>query len=318
MPGRRETHRIFKRRALLSSGAVVLWAAGAAADTSESPAARADRLFQEGKQLLQAGKPAEACPRLAESQRLDPGTGTLLALALCHESEGMTASAWREFQDVLVAAGQAGREDRLELARTHAAALEAALSRLVVDVTATQGRDEIVVRLDGQILPATEWGKPLPADPGEHVVQASARAKAPWSTKIVLAKGPRTETLSVPPLEAATSERPADAGRAIGFVVGGAGIAALGVGAFFGVRAITLAGDVRSRCPSSPCTDAGAVGVNDEARTSAWISDVALGFGVLGVALGTYLVVRPRPNVVARVAPFAGTTGGGAMLSGTF
>ena len=62
---------------------VTLVASPARAQTPEAPMAAADRLFREGRSALEAGRYAEACPTLAQSQQLDTGMGTLLALALC-------------------------------------------------------------------------------------------------------------------------------------------------------------------------------------------------------------------------------------------
>jgi len=72
----------------------------ALADDQRQRAAAAEALFQEGRALLMAGKAEQACPKLEDSQRLDPATGTLMALALCHEQEGKLASAWAAFADV--------------------------------------------------------------------------------------------------------------------------------------------------------------------------------------------------------------------------
>ena len=48
----------------------------------------AESLFREGKRLSGEHKFAEACPKFAESYKLDPGLGTLLNLAICHEVGG--------------------------------------------------------------------------------------------------------------------------------------------------------------------------------------------------------------------------------------
>src|SRR4051812_8772615 len=71
----------------------------ARARAEPSSSAFAEALFREGKHLLSAGKLDEACPKLEESQRLDPKPGTLINLAYCHERQGRAATAWGEYAE---------------------------------------------------------------------------------------------------------------------------------------------------------------------------------------------------------------------------
>ncbi|MCC6559021.1 MAG: hypothetical protein IT372_39360, partial [Polyangiaceae bacterium] len=73
-------------------------ASGVARADEPAPApveSRAEALFQEGKRLLEEGRVAEACARLAASEAIDPTVGTLGLLAACHEQEGRIATAAR-------------------------------------------------------------------------------------------------------------------------------------------------------------------------------------------------------------------------------
>ena len=116
---------------------IALAPAAFAGDASTQAAAEA--LFREGRALMQQGKYPEACQKLKESQRLDPGAGTLLNLAACYERGGQTASAWATYREAAASAARSGRKDWEATARERAHQLEPTLSSLTIDVPPGSG-----------------------------------------------------------------------------------------------------------------------------------------------------------------------------------
>jgi serine/threonine-protein kinase len=171
------------------------------ADPSEADRARATGLFRDGRALMAAKRYADACPLLEESQRLDPGGGTLLNVALCHELQGRTATAWSDFQEALSLAEHDGRADRASAAQSHLRDLEPRLARLAIEVPPEARVPGLTVRRDGAELAAASWNIAYPIDSGEHVVEAEAPGRSPWRGTIAIRDGATSQTVRVPVLE---------------------------------------------------------------------------------------------------------------------
>jgi hypothetical protein len=304
----------------------------ALASLASAPARAADAnapataLFEEGRALLEAGNYRDACPILERSLRQSPGTGTLLALAICHEGLGATATAWNEFRDVADASKGEGRADREQFARDRMKKLDPRLAHIAVAVPASEASAPgLVVTRDGQVVGPPLWGVDVAVDRGDHELRATANGRAPWSTTVHVEDGQRRAvTVEMAPLSgvAAASVEPtreappsvagptddsaatASGRRTAGWIIGAAGAAALGVGTFFGIRAIALSNDAKSRCSPSSCTDAAAVSENNDAKVAAWAADGAVGLGLIAAGIGAYLVLTSGSSA-------GGTTPGG-------
>src|SRR5882724_4165659 len=87
------------------------------ANAEERDPAAAQALFDEGRALMKTQRFAEACPKLKESQRLDPGIGTQFRLADCYEQQGKIASAWAAFLEVASLAAASDQKEREKAAR---------------------------------------------------------------------------------------------------------------------------------------------------------------------------------------------------------
>ena len=162
----------------------------------------AAQLFEAAGELMAAGKLADACPKYAESQRLDPQLGTLLHLAECLYAQGKTASAWANFKDAVDLAAARGdlREQKI---RARLAEIEPKVPRLTFRVSPTAPA-ELEIKRNGSVVGKPAWGLPLPVDPGEHAIAASAPGRMSWSQSFALPAGARV-TVDVPELPAADS-----------------------------------------------------------------------------------------------------------------
>lgn len=175
---------------------------GASAAPTPSEVAVAEALFREAKALLSQGNYAEACPKLAESQRIDPAGGTLFALALCYEADGKTASAWVVFGEAKAVAERDKRPDRVKSADEHIAALEKKLSVLTVNVAKeTRALPGLEVRRDDTALGLATLGVAVPVDPGKHRITASAPGYAPVTLEVELGAAADKKSVDIPALE---------------------------------------------------------------------------------------------------------------------
>jgi len=138
-----------------------------------SDAAAAEALFNEAQKLVAAGDYQGACPKFAESLRLDAGIGVMLYLADCYERTGRTASAWAEFKEAEeLATKQADR--RAATAHQRAAAIEPTLARLVVRVEPGADVPGLELHRDTTLVGRPQWGSSVPVDPGPHTIVVSA------------------------------------------------------------------------------------------------------------------------------------------------
>lgn len=178
---------------------------------TETRAAVAEALYRQARDLMAAGNYAEACPKFAESHRLDPATGTLLNLASCHERQGKLATAWIEYSEVIAAARRDAREDRVQYASERMALLEPQLSRLTLQLAPDADTPGLDIELDGAKVGRAVIGAPTPVDPGKHTVQASAPGKKPLTLTVEVAAAADQKTISIPRLEDADPEPPVQA-----------------------------------------------------------------------------------------------------------
>jgi len=319
----------------------------------------AEALFDEGKRLLIDGQLAPACEKLEQSQRIDPAVGTLLYLAECFEKSGRTASAWATFREAASAARASGQADRARIGQDRASRLEPKLVRLTVRVENENVSIEgFQLRRRGELVPRPVWGVPVPVDPGEQLIEATAPGYQPFSQRISVDKQPGTVTvpaltkLSVsdqpatkppPPLPPtasampASSSSPGDTGsnpadapapsnaqRSVGITLGIIGILGVGTGSYFGLRARSKNNEAKEHCPNSPkCDDAYGPELTEQANQAAVLSNTAFGVGGTALVAGGFLLLTApskarKSGLDLRFVPVAGAREVGAQVVGSF
>lgn len=277
----------------------------ARADNANSAAAQA--LFDQARHMMEQGKFEAACPKLEESQRLDPASGTLINLADCYDHEGKTATAWSTFLEAAAASDRVGNAARERVARARAAELQPKLSKLVIDVAPPSRITGLSVTRDGQSVDPPLWGTPIPIDPGTHTIVATAPGHAKWQYLVAVQPGPSRQTVEVPVLKAQPASAPAPsptrggsppapgngrqekggglgAGRTLALVAAGVGVIGVGVGTVFGLESKSKHDEAAKHCDGSLCRDQTGVDLKSGARSAGNVSTVAFVVGGVGLA----------------------------------
>lgn len=273
--------------------------------------------YDEAEALMAQGRVRDACPRYAESHRLDPQLGTLLHLAECLERNGQTATAWSRFREAAELAEKRS-DPRQELATQRASALVPRLSKIRINVA--PGSEPTVDR-DSLIIGKPLWGTPVPTDPGLHRITASAPGHKPWSVVIEVKPDASTTTIEVPPLQregapvaaatavaappaapppaqpapAAPAEQSKSSARWSALLVGGAGVVGVGIGSYFGLHSMSLKDDASEHCDGNLC-DAEGVGLKEDAIAAGNVSTAAFIIGGAALAAGVVMWIALAPD----------------------
>jgi hypothetical protein len=318
----------------LAAPAQLAWAAaptkGAAqaerAPTQDRPPSAPDRaaaqaLFDEGRELMEAGRHAEACPRFEESERLEPGLGTRFHLATCYEAVGRLASAHALYLEVAAEAATRKQEARERVARQRAGEVEPKLSRLTIEVPYASS-PALRVERDGALVGPAQWGLAVPVDPGKHRINAAAPGRVSWTTEVDVPGDAGVTRVNVPPLAEQRQGFFEPLPRKIGLAALGVGVGTIALGSVFVAQAISKKNaSEEAGCDDQSCPDEGSMELRRQALAAGDRATWAMGIGLVGLGAAAALFwVWPidEDEGDMQLAPVADLKGASLRLSGTF
>ena len=290
---------------------------------------RAREQFGQALALQTGGDWAGALALLKEVAAVKGTPQVRFNIALCEERLGRLVAALGDYE---LAASDATAEKTDQVRQEVESRLESLKARVPrVVVSRGLGADPASISLDGVSLGDSVLDNPLPADPGPHVVEATALGflsfkhafrVAEQQTAHIMVKLEAEPAKSQPFVQPA-ARPPAQAVRTAGFVVGGAGIASLiASGAMFYLRQHAIS-DLDEQCGAErkACPD-GARNTVDRGKLYTTLGDVTLAVGAVGLALGaTLVIVGGHSSEQASIGLAPGSAGaniGGASLLGRF
>ncbi len=332
--------------ALSSFGAVGVLTAAPAHAQSDADRATARQLGGEGQEALDKKDFKTAEDRFRRADQLFHAPTLALGLARAYAANGKYVEAQETYNRIVregVPAGApAAFQNAVESARTEMASVSPKIGAVVITVT---GADNPKVTVDEQPFPNAALGVKRAANPGVHVIRASADGYKTADARVTVTEaGTATANLTlekdlnaavaalpptgpaagtVPSNGTGTGTGPAPASnlspppepsgggssvKTIGLVLMGVGGAGLVVGGITGVMAMGKHSDLEKECPGGKCTSLRQSDV-DSYKSLGTISTI--GFIAGGVlAAGGAVLFFTAPKEGARSASNAATTRG--------
>jgi serine/threonine-protein kinase len=314
---------------------------------------KADALFKEGKKLMADKRYAEACPKLEQSMKLDPGIGTELNIGKCYEDWGRIGKALIAYKRALDMANEA-KDKRVPQIQELVDGLDSQAPRLTIKLPSGASADGVKVTLDGDVI--TTFGTALIVDPGPKTIEYTVDDGPKKSKTVPVDRGGDSEvTLDIPKDrvakkpgsgksqkpggdksnggtktgDIATPPAPGRNMRLGGIVLGGAGVLAVGVSSIMTLSARGQYNDaLEMHCMGvkNMCDPEGLMTTAD-ARSTANTATIIFVAGIAMVGGGVALyMLAPKgaartesQNETARyIVPSVTKDGAGVVFGGRF
>jgi|GEM_PF-1332957 len=281
-----------------------------AVEVEEGARTKARSLAQEALGHMHAEEWQQAQTLLAEAYALMPAPTLALLEARAFERMGRLVEAQSWYQRASEAELGADVPEAFNAAREEAARelplLDARIPRLTLLVQGPGATDPTLeLYLGARLLTASERSKPVLVDPGEQRIRVLVAKQVLVSTSLAVVEGDQKTVYMgisavLPPVQSkapVVRNRGEDARRTAGWVAFGVGGAGLGFGAATGIMMLDAQGKLEDQCgiacPASASDDLARF------RATRTLSSVGYGVGLVGVAVGVYLLLSADEKKVS-------------------
>jgi serine/threonine-protein kinase len=294
------------------------------------PKEDAREFLRHGVDLRREHRNEEALEEFQRAYALEPTPVALAQIALAEQSLRRWVEAERDLVKALGTVGDTWIDENRPLLEEQRAKIDANLGWLNVSVNVPGA----AASLDGRSIPSEEAVR-VPVGVVVLKVQAEgfetemrrvdvARGPDPTRVSVVLvAEPPRAferQPVPTPILPSPKEERPAPRPSLVPpLAVGAVGVIGLGVGSYFGFRALDDKNSRATYCKGLSCTNQRGLDYDSDARTSATASTIAFATGAACVAASAVwllLVRSPAPQSHAVVAPVVSPGFAGLAIKG--
>jgi hypothetical protein len=256
----------------VGAGLIFIFASSVArSEPSAAELASARDLFAEARRAEENGQWSEALSKLNAVANVKMTPQVRFHLGLCQEHMGQLVEALNSFERAKSEAAEQNLPIVVDEAKEHTASVRARLPKLLIVLPA--GTADAKVEVDGQIVASVLLSRPLPFDPGQHKIVATAPGRV-FSREVTVAeKEERQVDVVFSSAPVSVAPNPADAAAS----------------------AATASATPRTRAPASDERSAGA-----SSRGSPMLGWVAVGAG--GVALvGASVSFIVRQNALSHI-----------------
>lgn len=269
---------------------VVAISNGALADQTDDDRARAEELFNEGREAVKAEDYKTACPKFEESLKLARRAGTLFNLAQCEEHEGRLVTAVQYYKEGIVVLEPG--DPRLAPSKKQLQTIEPRVPYLTVKVEAPLPKGGRVT-LDGREIAALDVE--FAVNPGKHELRVLAPKYADGVMEFLMAEtAHETKTIAIgarlpePPPVTINAMTPKRIGTIAAFGVGGLGFLTAMI-----TGGLTISANSRmvDGCPERVCATADGYQAVKTGNTLLVANSIAWGVTLAGAGTGVFLLL---------------------------